>query len=98
MQIKSPNADVIIYDSWKSKRSWNKPLVVLVNKFSASASEIFAGAMQDYNRAIIVGQTTFGKGSVQKFTETDNGQIKLTDSLYYRVTGEPTQIFGVKPN
>ena len=98
VQIKSPNADVIIYDSWKSNRSWNKPLVVLVNKFSASASEIFAGAMQDYNRAIIVGQTTFGKGSVQKFTETNNGQIKLTDSLYYRVTGNPTQIFGVKPS
>ena len=98
VQIKSPNEDVIIYDSWKSNRSWSKPLVVLVNKFSASASEIFAGAMQDYNRAIIVGQTTFGKGSVQKFTETDNGQIKLTDSLYYRVTGEPTQIFGVKPS
>ncbi len=72
--------------------------MVLLNKFSASASEIFAGAMQDYNRAIVVGQTTFGKGSVQKFTETDNGQIKLTDSLYYRVTGEPTQIFGVKPS
>ena len=71
--------------------------MVLVNKFSASASEIFAGAMQDYNRAIIVGQTTFGKGSVQRFTETDYGQIKITDSLYYRVTGEPTQIFGVEP-
>ncbi len=98
VQIKSPNKDVIIYDSWKSNRSWNKPLIVLVNKFSASASEIFAGAMQDYNRAIIVGQTTFGKGSVQRFTETENGQIKITDSLYYRVTGKPTQIFGVKPN
>ena len=97
VQIKSPNSDVIIYNSWKSKKSWNKPLVVLVNKFSASASEIFAGAMQDYNRAIIVGQTTFGKGSVQRFTETDYGQIKITDSLYYRVTGEPTQIFGVEP-
>ncbi len=98
VQIKNPDADVIIYNSWQSNRSWNKPLVVLVNKFSASASEIFAGAMQDYNRAIIVGQTTFGKGSVQKFTETENGQIKVTDSLYYRVTGEPTQIYGVKPN
>ena len=74
------------------------PLAVIVDRHSASASEIFAGAMQDYNRAIIVGQTTFGKGSVQKFTETENGQIKITDSLYYRVTGEPTQIFGVRPN
>ena len=98
VQIKSPDKEVVIYNSWKSNRSWNKPLIVLVNKFSASASEIFAGAMQDYNRAIIVGQTTFGKGSVQRFTETENGQIKITDSLYYRVTGKPTQIFGVKPN
>tara|TARA_B100000131_G_C18054989_1_gene588013 strand:- start:92 stop:1378 length:1287 start_codon:yes stop_codon:yes gene_type:complete len=98
VQIKSPNEDVIIYDSWKSNRSWTKPVVVLVNKFSASASEIFAGAMQDYNRALVIGQTTFGKGSVQKFIETENGQIKITDSLYYRVTGEPTQIFGVIPN
>jgi carboxyl-terminal processing protease len=70
----------------------------LVNKYSASASEIFAGAMQDYNRALVVGQTTFGKGSVQRFRTTNNGQIKLTDSLYYRVTGTPTQIYGVEPN
>ncbi len=54
--------------------------------------------MQDYNRGIIVGQTTFGKGSVQRFKTTSNGQIKLTDSLYYRVTGLPTQLFGVEPN
>ena len=54
--------------------------------------------MQDYNRAIIVGQTTFGKGSVQRFIDTVNGQIKLTDSLYFRVTGEPTQLAGVKPH
>ncbi len=98
VQIKSPDEEVIIFNSWRSNRSWDKPVVVLVNKFSASASEIFAGALQDYNRALIIGQTTFGKGSVQTFTETNNGQIKVTDSLYYRITGEPTQIYGVKPN
>ena len=54
--------------------------------------------MQDYNRALVVGQTTFGKGSVQRFKNTINGQIKLTDSLYYRVTGEPTQLAGVEPH
>ena len=54
--------------------------------------------MQDYNRGIIIGQTTFGKGSVQRFKTTNKGQIKLTDSLYYRITGQPTQLYGVEPN
>ena len=95
VQVKNPSKDVEILHSWRSTKVWEKPLIVLVNKYSASASEIFAGAMQDYNRGIIVGQTTFGKGSVQRFKTTNNGQIKLTDSLYYRVTGLPTQLFGV---
>ena len=73
-------------------------MVILVNSYSASASEIFAGALQDYKRAVIIGQTTFGKGSVQKFKPTEFGQIKLTDSLYYRVSGLPTQLFGIEPN
>jgi len=96
--VKSPERELEIYTTWQTTRTWNKPLIVLVNKFSASASEIFAGAMQDYNRALVVGQTTFGKGSVQRFKNTINGQIKLTDSLYYRVTGEPTQLAGIKPH
>lgn len=98
VQVKSPERELEIYTTWQTTRTWNKPLIVLVNKFSASASEIFAGAMQDYNRALVVGQTTFGKGSVQRFKNTINGQIKLTDSLYYRVTGEPTQLAGVEPH
>ena len=98
VQVKNPNKEVEVLNSFRSNKVWNKPLIVLVNKYSASASEIFAGAMQDYNRALVVGQTTFGKGSVQRFRTTNNGQIKLTDSLYYRVTGIPTQIYGVKPN
>ena len=98
VQIKDSNDNVNVYTTWKSNRTWNKPVVILVNKFSASASEIFAGALQDYNRAVIVGQETFGKGSVQRFEETANGQIKFTDSLYYRVSGKPTQIYGVTPN
>ena len=98
VQVKNPDKEVEVLNSFRSNKVWNKPLIVLVNKYSASASEIFAGAMQDYKRALIVGQTTFGKGSVQRFRTTNNGQIKLTDSLYYRVTGTPTQIYGVEPN
>ena len=98
VQVKNPTKDVEILHSWRSTKVWDKPLIVLVNKYSASASEIFAGAMQDYNRGIVIGQTTFGKGSVQRFKTTSNGQIKLTDSLYYRITGLPTQLFGVEPN
>ena len=98
VQVQNPDKEVEVLNSFRSNKVWNKPLIVLVNKYSASASEIFAGAMQDYNRALVVGQTTFGKGSVQRFRTTNNGQIKLTDSLYYRVTGTPTQIYGVKPN
>ena len=98
VQVKNPSKEVEILHSWRSTKVWEKPLIVLVNKYSASASEIFAGAMQDYNRGIIIGQTTFGKGSVQRFKSTNNGQIKFTDSLYYRITGLPTQLAGVKPN
>jgi carboxyl-terminal processing protease len=98
VQVQNPDKKVEVLNSFRSNKVWNKPLIVLVNKYSASASEIFAGAMQDYKRALVVGQTTFGKGSVQRFRTTNNGQIKLTDSLYYRVTGTPTQIYGVEPN
>lgn len=98
VQIKDSNNNINVYTTWRTNRTWSKPVVVLVNKFSASASEIFAGALQDYNRAVIMGQETFGKGSVQRFTDTLNGQIKFTDSLYYRVSGQPTQIYGVTPN
>jgi len=98
VQIKDSNNNINVYTTWQTNRTWSKPVVVLVNKFSASASEIFAGALQDYNRAVIMGQETFGKGSVQRFTDTLNGQIKFTDSLYYRVSGQPTQIYGITPN
>jgi len=98
VQIKDSNNNINVYTTWQTNRTWSKPVVVLVNKFSASASEIFAGALQDYNRAVIMGQETFGKGSVQRFTDTLNGQIKFTDSLYYRVSGQPTQIYGVTPH
>jgi carboxyl-terminal processing protease len=81
------------------------PLAVLVDRYSASASEIFAAAIQDYDRGVIVGQQTFGKGSVQNLFPldrlmrgTDNGQLTLTIGKYYRVTGESTQHRGVIPD
>ena len=77
---------------------FDKPLVVLVNKFSASASEILAGAIQDYNRGIVVGTDTFGKGTVQRVDMLSTGQIKFTESKFYRVSGSSTQSKGVNPD
>ncbi len=88
--------------------AYNGPLAVLVDRFSASASEIFAGAIQDYNRGVIIGQQTFGKGTVQNLYSLDQyfrsedekgfGQLTLTIGKYYRVTGESTQHRGVYPD
>ena len=88
--------------------AYNGPLVVLVNRFSASASEIFAAAIQDYSRGVIIGQTTFGKGTVQnlysldQYIQSENekgyGQLTMTIGKYYRVTGESTQHRGVEPD
>ncbi len=82
------------------------PLAVMVNSGSASASEIFAGAIQDYGRGIVIGENTFGKGTVQTIrelgrlvrSEDDLGALKFTVEKFYRVTGESTQLEGVKPD
>ncbi|TNF33854.1 MAG: hypothetical protein EP312_08040 [Gammaproteobacteria bacterium] len=74
------------------------PVVVLVNRLSASASEIFAGALQDYGRAVIVGSRTFGKGTVQTLTSLGDGQLKFTVSKFYRISGGSTQHRGVEPD
>ncbi len=74
------------------------PLVVLVNRLSASASEIFAGAVQDYQRGIIVGDRSFGKGTVQTLIPLTEGQLKITESKFYRISGESTQHRGVVPD
>jgi len=74
------------------------PLAVLVNRLSASASEIFAGAMQDYHRALIVGGQTFGKGTVQTVQPLNHGELKLTLAKFYRVSGQSTQHQGVIPD
>ena len=86
---------------------YNGPLVVLTNRFSASASEIFAGAIQDYHRGVVVGESTYGKGTVQTVIDLDKfisdpggnvGQLKLTFQKFYRVTGSSTQHKGVTPD
>jgi len=88
--------------------AYEGPLTVLVDRFSASASEIFAAAIQDYNRGVIVGQQTFGKGTVQNLYSLDQyikpegdkgyGQLTMTIGKYYRVTGKSTQHRGVDPD
>ncbi len=88
--------------------AYNGPLTVLVDRYSASASEIFAAAIQDYERGVIIGQKTFGKGTVQNLYALDQylqvegdkglGQLTLTIGKYYRVTGESTQHRGVEPD
>ncbi|MDO7909008.1 carboxy terminal-processing peptidase [Pseudomonas monteilii] len=74
------------------------PLTLLVNRLSASASEIFAGAMQDYHRALIIGGQTFGKGTVQTIQPLNHGELKLTLAKFYRVSGQSTQHQGVLPD
>ena len=78
--------------------TWDGPLAVVVDRRSASASEIFAGAIQDYRRGIVVGTTTFGKGTVQQLFPLRNGNLKITLNKYYRISGEGTQHRGVVPD
>ena len=77
---------------------YDGPLAVLVNRLSASASEIFAGAIQDYQRGLIIGSQTFGKGTVQALLGLKQGQLKITHAMFFRVNGESTQNRGVIPN
>ena len=74
------------------------PLAIMIDRLSASASEIFAGALQDYGRAIIVGDRSFGKGTVQTLLDLPEGQLKITESKFYRISGDSTQHRGVIPD
>lgn len=86
---------------------YDGPLAVLINRFSASASEIFASAIQDYGRGIIIGENSFGKGTVQNLVDLNMmssnrndkfGQVKLTVAKFYRINGETTQKYGTRPD
>ena len=81
-----------------SRVDWSGPLAVLVNRLSASASEIFAGAMQSYQRGIIAGGRTFGKGTVQTLLRLNRGRLKITQAKYYLISGQSTQHRGVIPD
>ena len=80
------------------RAAYNGPLLVMINRLSASASEIFAGALQDYGRALVVGSQSFGKGTVQDITALSSGQLKMTVSKFYRVSGDSTQHRGILPD
>jgi C-terminal processing peptidase-1. Serine peptidase. MEROPS family S41A len=98
VQIRSPDGRINRHNRSHSKARYRGPLVVLVNRLSASASEIFAGAIQDYQRGLIVGSQSFGKGTVQSVTPLLEGKLKITESKFYRVSGESTQHRGVIPD
>ncbi len=107
VQLRETGGRVEVLDDPEPSVVWDGPLIVLVDRFSASASEIFAAAIQDYGRGIVVGQQTFGKGSVQNLYPLDRyalgtdpgfGQLTVTIGKYYRVTGESTQHRGVQPD
>jgi carboxyl-terminal processing protease len=105
VQLKVTTGELEVQDDPESGAAYTGPLAVLVDRFSASASEIFAGALQDYHRATILGQRTFGKGTVQNLVPLDrwsprpvNGQLTVTIGKFYRVTGESTQHRGVEPD
>ena len=98
VQVKQSRGFIQPYGDSRAVQVWEKPVLILVNRYSASASEIVAGAIQDYKRGIVVGQRTFGKGTVQSLENLSEGQIKITESKYYRVNGTSTQNKGVIPD
>jgi carboxyl-terminal processing protease len=98
VQIRDSANNVFRDQRARSRQEYTGPLMVLIDRLSASASEIFAGAIQDYNRGIIIGSRSFGKGTVQTVQDLPEGQIKLTESKFYRITGESTQHKGVVPD
>lgn len=107
VQVKESMGDVEVQTDPDPSVNYNGPLAVLVNRFSASASEIFAAAIQDYKRGVVVGSQTFGKGTVQTMVDLNQwlpkepekvGQVKMTIAKFYRINGSSTQHKGVTPD
>ena len=98
VQVKESSGQIKPWGDVRATQVWQKPMAVLVDRYSASASEIFAAAIQDYKRGIIIGHRTYGKGTVQKLDNLSKGQVKLTESKFYRLTGSGTQNKGILPD
>jgi carboxyl-terminal processing protease len=107
VQVRDINDTIFVDKDVDPEIIYNGPLAILVNRFSASASEIFAGAIQNYGRGIIIGENTYGKGTVQNLIDLNRltpgkqhklGQVKLTIAKYYRIDGTSTQKMGVIPD
>ena len=108
VQVRSSSGRISTEEDTDPGMAWTGPMAVLVNRYSASASEIFAAAIQDYGRGLIIGETTFGKGTVQNLVDLDDyapdkeagkmGQLKITMAQFFRVNGGSTQNRGVEPD
>ncbi len=108
VQVRNSSGRISTEEDTDPGEAWDGPLAVLVNRYSASASEIFAAAIQDYGRGLIIGETTFGKGTVQNLVDLDDyapagdagkmGQLKITMAQFFRVNGGSTQNRGVEPD
>jgi len=107
VQVRNSSGRISLEEDVDAGMAWDGPLAVLVNRYSASASEIFAAAIQDYGRGVVIGETTFGKGTVQSLLDLDDyapsdkpgmGQLKITMAQFFRVNGGSTQNRGVAPD
>ncbi|MEJ8566946.1 carboxy terminal-processing peptidase [Elongatibacter sediminis] len=108
VQVRNSNGRISLEEDVDAGMAWDGPLAVLVNRYSASASEIFAAAIQDYGRGLVIGEPTFGKGTVQSLLDLDDyapssdspsmGQLKITMAQFFRVNGGSTQNRGVIPD
>ncbi|MBT9492807.1 MAG: carboxy terminal-processing peptidase [Paucibacter sp.] len=107
VQQRNSSGDVRVESEAQASAAWDGPLAVLINRGSASASEIFAAAIQDYGRGIILGESSFGKGTVQTMVSLDKmaradkakyGELKMTVAQFFRVNGGTTQLRGVSPD
>jgi carboxyl-terminal processing protease len=98
VQIRDANKKIYRNQRATSEAFYDGPMMVLINRLSASASEIFAGAIQDYGRGLIIGSQSYGKGTVQTMTDLSSGLLKLTVSKFYRVSGGSTQHRGIIPD